>query len=601
MASKQALRGWLILVGLLACFAPCVAHAQLTLDRYSPAPVTTDGFALSRPDAHGHLSVGAQLQLDYARNPLVYESALGDAETVTNNIVHKHLVGHLLASLSIYDRAIFYVHVPVSFIMSGDRIPGLAADGAGLQNIGLGARLRLYGEYDGVFALGLQGQLGLPSSDWADKGSVLQGEQKPTFRISLLADIRPDKKRRFHITPNIGAGFRKAEFIDNYSIDQELLYGLGLSYDFLADKPTRLSLYAEWYGNSTFKHFAQREHTPMEALGGVKLFRKEGFMMGVGAGGGLTHGVGTPSWRVIGMLGYMIPPEKSRDRDHDGIVDAKDRCPAEPEDKDNFEDTDGCPDPDNDGDGILDAKDKCPNEAEDKDGFQDEDGCPDPDNDGDGILDANDKCPNEAEDKDGFQDEDGCPDPDNDGDGILDASDKCPNEAEDKDGFEDEDGCPDPDNDQDGVLDLNDQCPLEAENVNGRDDEDGCPDKIRVDRATNQIQILEPVRFATGSATILPASFEMLGEIVEVLKAHGEIALLGVEGHTDSKGNDAKNQKLSDARANSVRDFLLNKGIDGARVVSKGYGETRPVADNSTEDGRQQNRRVEFHIGGVSD
>jgi OOP family OmpA-OmpF porin len=98
---------------------------------------------------------------------------------------------------------------------------------------------------------------------------------------------------------------------------------------------------------------------------------------------------------------------------------------------------------DSDGDGIPDAQDKCPKEPEDKDGFQDEDGCPDPDNDGDGIPDATDKCPNEAEDKDGFQDDDGCPDPDNDNDGIPDAADKCPDQAETKNGYQDDDGCPD--------------------------------------------------------------------------------------------------------------------------------------------------------------
>jgi OmpA-OmpF porin, OOP family len=100
-------------------------------------------------------------------------------------------------------------------------------------------------------------------------------------------------------------------------------------------------------------------------------------------------------------------------------------------------------DKDSDGDGIPDSIDKCPKEPEDKDGFQDEDGCPDPDNDGDGILDKDDKCPNEPEDKDGFQDEDGCPDPDNDGDGIPDVKDKCPNEPETVNGYQDEDGCPD--------------------------------------------------------------------------------------------------------------------------------------------------------------
>ena len=99
--------------------------------------------------------------------------------------------------------------------------------------------------------------------------------------------------------------------------------------------------------------------------------------------------------------------------------------------------------PDKDGDGIPDDVDKCPNEPEDKDGFQDDDGCPDPDNDGDGIPDALDKCPNEPEDFDGFQDQDGCPDPDNDGDGIPDKIDKCPNEPETFNHYKDEDGCPD--------------------------------------------------------------------------------------------------------------------------------------------------------------
>src|SRR4051812_17667717 len=137
------------------------------------------------------------------------------------------------------------------------------------------------------------------------------------------------------------------------------------------------------------------------------------------------------------------PPPKPLDTDGDGIPDKLDKCPTEPEDKDGFQDADGCPDPDNDGDGILDKDDKCPNEPEDKDGFEDEDGCPDPDNDKDGIPDKDDKCPNEPEDKDGFQDADGCPDPDNDGDGVPDAQDKCPDKPETKNGFEDADGCPD--------------------------------------------------------------------------------------------------------------------------------------------------------------
>ncbi len=139
----------------------------------------------------------------------------------------------------------------------------------------------------------------------------------------------------------------------------------------------------------------------------------------------------------------VVPSAMPSDRDQDGIDDRVDKCPEQAEDKDGFEDSDGCPDLDDDGDGVLDTADKCPRAPEDRDGFQDEDGCPDPDNDGDGILDGKDACPNQAEDIDGHDDDDGCPDPDNDGDGILDKDDLCPKQPENFNGFEDGDGCPD--------------------------------------------------------------------------------------------------------------------------------------------------------------
>ncbi len=188
------------------------------------------------------------------------------------------------------------------------------------------------------------------------------------------------------------------------------------------------------------------------------------------------------------------------DRDGDGILDKDDRCPDQPEDKDGFEDQDGCPDPDNDKDGVLDVNDKCPlipgpkenngcpveapkdrdndgipdnvdkcpDQAEDHDGFQDDDGCPELDNDGDGIVDTADKCPNEA----GPIQNLGCPVTDKDGDGIPDKLDKCPDEPEDKDGFQDDDGCPDLDNDSDGIPDGQDKCP----NEKGPSENGGCPD-----------------------------------------------------------------------------------------------------------------------------
>ena len=193
------------------------------------------------------------------------------------------------------------------------------------------------------------------------------------------------------------------------------------------------------------------------------------------AGDSVTFGLSNNLEFHVGVS-YIIggPPP---DEDDDGVYeDGSDKCPTEPEDRDGWQDDDGCPDNDNDGDGILDAFDKCPNEAEDKDGFEDNDGCPEPDNDDDGVLDLMDKCPGDAEDVDGFEDHDGCPDLDNDKDGIEDSKDACPNEPEDKDGFADDDGCPDPDNDGDGIVDANDKCPNEAEDFDGWQDTDGCPD-----------------------------------------------------------------------------------------------------------------------------
>jgi OOP family OmpA-OmpF porin len=262
---------------------------------------------------------------------------------------------------------------------------------------------------------------------------------------------------------------------------------------------------------------------------------------------------------------------------------------------------------DSDGDGIPDDKDKCPNEPEDKDGFQDADGCPDPDNDGDGIPDAQDKCPNDPEDKDGFQDADGCPDPDNDGDGIPDAQDKCPNEPEDKDGFQDADGCPDPDNDQDGIPDTQDKCPNEPETKNGYQDADGCPDEIpqKLKQFTGAIQ---GVNFKTSSADLLPSSFKTLDKAIAVLKEFPDLKL-EIQGHTDDvkfvkkRGDKYEdNMQLSQARAETVMAYMVKKGIDAARLTAKGYGHTVPIENPEGLKGaklnaaRTKNRRVEFKL-----
>ncbi len=244
-----------------------------------------------------------------------------------------------------------------------------------------------------------------------------------------------------------------------------------------------------------------------------------------------------------------------------------------------------------DKDGILDDIDKCPRIAEDKDGWQDEDGCPEDDNDADGIADKADGCPNDPEDRDGFEDEDGCAETDNDKDGILDASDKCPNEPEDKDSFEDEDGCPDPDNDKDGIVDADDKCPLEPGVP-----PDGCPKKYNLVVVTDKkIEIKQTVYFDFNKATIKRVSFALLDEVAQVLKDNPSMKI-EVGGHTDSRGNDRFNLKLSQNRANSVRTYLIKQGISSDRMTARGFGEDVAIADNRTETGRATNRRVEFVI-----
>jgi outer membrane protein OmpA-like peptidoglycan-associated protein len=228
-------------------------------------------------------------------------------------------------------------------------------------------------------------------------------------------------------------------------------------------------------------------------------------------------------------------------------------------------------------------KDKCaPNVAIAK-------GCKD--TDGDGICDDDDACPTQPEDKDGFQDADGCPDPDNDQDGIPDALDKCPNDPEDKDGFQDADGCPDPDNDQDGIPDVRDKCPNDP-----GPPPDGCPKKYQLVVVTKtKIEIKQTIYFDFNKATIKPISFPLLNEVGQALKDNPTIHVR-VEGHTDSRGGDAYNLNLSQRRAESVRAYLIGRGIDADRMEARGFGKTMPIADNRTEVGRSQNRRVEFII-----
>lgn len=309
----------------------------------------------------------------------------------------------------------------------------------------------------------------------------------------------------------------------------------------------------------------------------------------------------------------------AKDRDGDGIPDIADACPTAPEDMDGIADDDGCPDEDvvlssvlmiednddllvvptgestatdGDGDGVHNADDDCPQAVEDVDGFQDGDGCPDPDNDADGIVDVVDECPTDGEDADGFEDLDGCPEDDNDQDGFLDVVDACPDVAGTGD------GCPSVDTDADGIADADDQCPTDPETPNGYMDDDGCPDaKLeRIKIQYGQVMVSKGrLEFEAGGTALTLDSEAIVEEIAQLLFDQLDLTLR-IEGHTDNAGDETALQIRSQNMAETVRDGLMEQGVQTGRLEVLGLGSQRPVDTNRTPDGRESNNRVELHV-----
>ena len=258
----------------------------------------------------------------------------------------------------------------------------------------------------------------------------------------------------------------------------------------------------------------------------------------------------------------------SKDTDKDGIPDNKDACPEVA----GLKEFNGCPD--TDGDGIPDKDDACPQVK----GLKEFNGCPD--TDGDGIADKDDACPEVA----GPKEFNGCPD--TDGDGIADKDDKCPDVA----GPAENGGCPWPDTDGDGVLDKDDLCP----EVAGPASNKGCPEPDEKEQKQLN-QYAKTILFDTGKATIKFQSAEVLNQIINVLKKYPN-SRFRIEGHTDSTGKKAKNMILSQNRADAVKVYLIQGGIDAGRLESQGFGPEKPIASNQNKNGREINRRVEINL-----
>jgi outer membrane protein OmpA-like peptidoglycan-associated protein len=271
-------------------------------------------------------------------------------------------------------------------------------------------------------------------------------------------------------------------------------------------------------------------------------------------------------------VGLTVAFGKMKDEDKDGVSDKKDKCPGTPAGV--AVDPNGCP-LDKDGDGVPDYQDKCP----DVKGVAALQGCPD--RDGDGVTDADDACP----DTPGKPELKGCPDADNDG--VIDQNDKCPNTPA---GVQvDANGCP-LDKDGDGVPDYQDRCP----NRPGPASNKGCPE-VKAETKKRLSEATKYINFEFNKAVLLPSSYPTLKDLAKIMEEYPDYTL-AISGHTDSKGADNYNLNLSDARAASARTYMLSQAVPADRIVSHGYGETKPIADNATAAGQALNRRVEFDL-----
>ncbi len=608
---------------ILSCLFPAFAQAQsrgFHVENFEPLPnMGSNQLNVARTSVLLHLQLAAGLVFHYADSPLVQR--LEDDQT--REIVESRFTGEIWAGLGLFDMLEIGLMLPVVFFQSGgDLERSLFNDDrtATISDLRFTAKFRFL---DSRKAYGFGGAL--LTTVYAPTGDDKSFNSDGIFRVEPRIALEWTHPVGVAIAANAGYLTRAERTLLGYESGDQLRWGAGLM---LPSGLESLHFFGNLFG--AFQtvpdgpEWGSGAGEPVEALGGLLIDFPDGVSVTLAGGAGLHGGVAAPNWRVVAAFGFS--PE-SNDRDGDGIPDDIDRCPTEREDFDGHDDADGCPDDDRDQDGIPDDDDQCPDKREDFDGFEDEDGCPDDDNDGDGLVDRvdrcpdargapnsdgcpqgdadgdgvpdeEDRCPDQKEDIDQFDDHDGCPDLDDDYDSVPDTEDRCRLEPEDEDGWQDEDGCPDEDNDGDGIVDVEDDCPNEAETFNDFEDDDGCPDRkqSRVDVSANKITITEKIYFATGSGRIRDRSFGILDEVASALKANPQIKLLRIEGHTDSRGSESLNQALSQKRADAVKTYLEGRGINAAHLVARGYGESRPIAENATESGRADNRRVEFHI-----
>ena len=556
----------LTLIALSLVLGPGLAHAQsegFALNRYNPAEAGSDWFAADTLDLRGRVRPSFMILGDYAYKPLVVYDDEGDEQ---QTIIKDQLYLYAAVSLNLFDRLRLGVNMPFvltstgsDLVVNGEQFDGTQSSATGDLRLGLDARL--LGEFRSPFTLALGAQVFLPTGDPV----AFTGDDGIRIRPRLMA---AGEISWFAYSAEAGFQYRaQDEGFAGAPTGNEALFAAAAGLR-LADG--RLLLGPEAYGSTVVEggEAFERRTTSIELVFGGHFRTKSGFSIGLGVGPGLTRGIGTPKVRGLFSLGWSPPIEPT---------------PPPPEA------------PDSDGDGILDRNDACPDEPGEPHDDPDKNGCPPPaDRDGDAVLDVDDACPDDPGVASDDPKKHGCPIRDKDGDGIIDDKDACPDEPGEANDDPDKNGCPPPaDRDGDAVLDVDDACPDDPGPRSDIRERNGCPRVIVKDK---EILILERVEFDTGKATIRPESDGLMQAIADVLQAHPEIERVAVDGHTDNKGGAALNRNLSKRRAAAVVQWLVDHGVDASRLESRGFGPDKPRESNDTEEGRQNNRRVEFQI-----
>jgi OOP family OmpA-OmpF porin len=605
------------------------------INRYEPTTVGEWSFLVDHPWYSSTRYFAAGVTLNYAHNPLVYGfSTVDNSFRQTQSIIQHQLLGHVDLAGSFLDRVTIAASLPVTFLERGQRVGDLApVSGAAVGDPRLTVMGRLFGQPDrSPVSLSIGASVWIPlrkidgslpplSSDLDVRilPKLIAGGLVKRLRWSFTAGFlyRPDASLGTFLIP------------DGSTTGSSLQLGAAISY---ADVPRRFAIGPEMLLSTVVAggHAFQRDFTSLEILLGVHYNIAGIIQVGAAGGLGILREPGTPDGRALLRIAYapMAKPEPPRvDSDSDGIDDRKDACPLEagPARKDPR--TNGCPPPDRDRDGTPDERDVCPAVPSGNKPDPARPGCPIPDRDDDGVLDAQDQCPDVAQGSEPDPAKPGCPDKDTDKDGVVDSRDQCPSQPKgdhpdpaklgcpdkdtDSDGvFDAQDqclkvpagghpdpakpGCPMPDRDGDSVVDNEDACPTRPGAPDPDPKKNGCPGLVTIKKG--QIVILRSVFFANDEAVILKNSFPVLQAVANVLTAQPQITKLGVEGHTDDRGDVAHNLDLSKRRAQSVMQWLTEHGIAAGRLTAEGFGPNRPISDNKTLYGRAKNRRVEFHI-----